>query len=199
MKKIILTLMGGLVASMFLFTENAQAQGFQVSGSVGITGSSVRTDSSEPTSTSSISFSPAIGWELNKNWVVGIRTTLGVNTNKIGENKTSTYSLTLNPYVRYQVVNFNDFGLWAEADPSLSAIGNSSSTIWTYGISIVPVLTYKLTDHFSLESRLNIFSIYMQGASSEGKTAFGYGFKASSQNTLGNFLDDLSIGFVYHF
>ena len=128
MKKIILTLMGSLVASMFLFTENAQAQGFQVSGSVGITGSSVRTDSSEPTSTSSISFSPAIGWDLNKNWVVGIRTTLGVNTNKNGENKTSTYSLTLNPYVRYQMVNFNDFGLWAEADPSLSAIGNSSSS-----------------------------------------------------------------------
>ena len=205
----------GLVASFLLCAGNASAQDY-IGGSFSFNGNSNKTTMSSTsyrTGGTVLSIAPDLGWFLGDKWAVGVRPWVGFGSNTDSdENLSKTFTLGVNPYARYQVLGHNRFGLWAEADPKIGYTQNKSEDrehVWTstsrattYGIELVPVLTYQLNSRISLESRLNLFSFSMMGSHTESgsmeQNAFNCGLGASTKDVLGT-LGDISIGFLYKF
>lgn len=210
----------GIAVSLLCFASNATAQNY-LGGSFSISNTNTPGSSSGNRHNHfGFNVAPDFGRELGERWAVGIRPTLGftciTTANPVGQ----AFSLGLNPYARYKFLTVNRFGLWAEAGSDLSyklsrtkfeggadSYSNESRTL-NYGIQLLPVLTYQLGRHVSLETRLNIFSVAFNGShftdiSSTANTAqtsdsFSCGLSASSEDILGS-LDDITLGFLYHF
>ena len=202
----------GLVVSLFLCSGNASAQDY-IGGSVSFAGSTNQASSSGPARTHSISIAPDLGWYFGDNWAFGLRPKVGFNdSGSNNDNRTRGLSLGFNPYARYKMFVFDRFGLWAEASPEVGFQKNwyrldgawaSDSRIVRFDIRLVPVLTYDLNDHISLESRLNLFSLAMVGSHTTRKDGsaydtLSYGLSASTKDVTGT-LEDISIGFLYKF
>ena len=202
----------GLVASFLFCSGNASAQDY-IGGSVSFAGSTNQASSSGPARSHSISIAPDLGWYFGDNWAFGLRPRVGFNdSGSNNDNRTRGLSLGFNPYARYLMFDFNRFGLWAEASPEIGFQKNwylldggwaSDSHIVRFDIRLVPVLTYELNDHISLESRLHLFSLAMMGSRTTRKDgssydALSYGLSASTKDVTGT-LEDISIGFLYKF
>ena len=71
-------------------------------------------------------------------------------------------------------------------------------------MDLLPVLTYQLNRHISLETRLNLFSLYLKGMDSENSTSgirqhsFSGGLYATTKDSVGT-LGEITIGFLYKF
>lgn len=156
---------------------------------------------------------PDFGWRLKENLAAGFRPTFGfLRMTTRGDQETRTVSVGLNPYVRYRVVEFNRFGLWAEADANVNFSqqwnlndGTTISKTRTYsqGIDVLPVLTYQLTKHISLETRLNICSFGLASSHTDSYDnsylhSVSFGLNATSKDILGD-LGDITVGFLYFF
>lgn len=208
----------GVIVSFLLCSSNASAQSY-IGGSFRFSGSSVRNSVSTTPSTTrqtngtSINVAPDFGWFLGDKWAVGIRPSVGFSNSTNTEGVMSrSFSLGINPYARCRLLAHHSFGLWAEADPELSFTQTrseirepertSSSRSTTYGLDIVPVLTYQLNRHISLESRLNLFSFGLKGNHSvsgdSGQDSFSYGLRATTKDIVDT-LGYISIGFLYAF
>ena len=202
----------GLAASLLLCSGNASAQDY-IGGSVGIAGAGNQTSSSGSAWTHSISVAPDFGWYFGDKWAFGLRPWVAYSfTSGNGSTPTEALSLEFNPYARYLMFDFNRFGLWAEASPEIGFQKNwyrldgawaSDSRIVRFDIRLVPVLTYDLNDHISLESRLNLFSLAMVGSHTTRKDGsaydtLSYGLSASTKDVTGT-LEGISIGFLYKF
>ena len=200
----------GIVASLFLCSGNASAQDY-IGGSFRIFGLAGRNASSEG---NSFSVAPDFGWYFGDNWAFGIRPVVGfrTTTTTYDENIHQARNLSwgFNPYARYLLLDYNRFGLWAEASPEIGfqyewsrdSGGDwvSNDRIFHYDIRLVPVLTYQLNEHISLESRLNLFSLAFVGSHSTrlSRDTISYGLSATTKDVTGT-LEDISIGFLYKF
>ena len=79
----------------------------------------------------------------------------------------------------------------------------SKSRSIAYSVEILPVLTYQLSRHISLESQLNLFSLFLKGTDfvdSDGlhQHAFSGGLRADTKDIMDN-LRTITIGFLYKF
>ncbi len=198
----------GLVASFLLCAGNASAQDY-IGGSFSFNSSS---SSGSNSSATGFNVSPDLGWFVGERWAVGIRPRIGFGSSTNSDRQSRSFSVGITPYARYLLLAHNRFGLWGEADSNLSFsryddLSNGSWTpsdrVFTYGIDILPVLTYQLNRHISLESRLNVFSFGLRKSDeirSEDLhlSSFSCGLKATSQDIFGA-LGDISIGFLYKF
>lgn len=211
----------GIAVSLFCFASNATAQNY-IGGSFSISNTVSQVSSSgDRQNHFSFNVAPDFGRELGERWAVGIRPTLGFSrittATPVGQ---AFFSLGVNPYARYKFLIVNRFGLWSETSPYLNyslsrtkseGIAGSysnESRILNYGIQLLPVLTYQLGRHVSLETRLNIFSVTMNGSHSTSIShttntastsgSFTCGLSATSKDILGS-LGDISLGFLYHF
>ena len=193
----------GLVASLLLCSGNASAQDY-IGGSFSFTGGSSKAMDSATTLTGShlsINVAPDLGWFIGDKWAVGIRPTIG-----FGVNSGKTISLGINPYARYQLLAYNRFGLWGEAESRLNYSQtkgeNTDIRNTTYGVCLLPVLTYQLNSHISLESRLNLFSLSLLGSHADANgyehNTINYGLTATTKDVTGA-LENISIGFLYKF
>ena len=210
----------GIAVSLFCFASNATAQNY-IGGSFSISNTNTPGSSSgDRQNHFRFNVAPDFGRELGERWAVGIRPTLGFNRNTGGSQKDYVLSFGVNPYARYQLLTAKRFGLWAEAGPYLNysfsrtkseGVGGSysnESRILNYGIQLLPVLTYHLSSHISLETQLNIFSFALNGThsatishtsnSSQTSDTFTCGLSATSKDILGS-LGDITLGFLYHF
>lgn len=201
----------GLIASMFFCTGNASAQDY-IGGSFSFQAGIVGHNGT--TSSTTFNVAPDLGWFIGEKWAVGIRPWIGFGkstTSSDAEN--TTFSVGLKPYARYQLLTYNRFGLWAEADPQISftsnksltgrgeVISNTRSTTW--GVVALPVLTYQLNSHIDLETRLNLFSFSMLSNHTfhndhDFQNSFTCGLSASTKDVMDT-LGDISIGFIYKF
>lgn len=205
----------GLIASCLLCSANASAQSY-VGGSFSVKGNSARTSArtmAVTTNTSSLNLAPDLGWFLGERLAVGVRPWIGFDSASQDGIDTKTFSFGLNPYARYLVLDHGGFGLWAEADPVLGFSNSRNETrehVWvsttrttTYGLEIMPVLTYRLNRHISLESRLNLLSLSLLGnhiVSSDGvEQNISSGGLAVTSEDIAGALGDITIGFVYNF
>jgi hypothetical protein len=210
----------GIVISVLFCSVNASAQDY-IGGSFSFKSSSSRSTASNAIATATswsegttINVAPELGWFVGDKWAVGIRPWVGFGSSSSHDGAQSrSFSLGVNPYARYQLLAHNRFGLWAEADPQLGFTQNRTETrdhVWisnlrstTYGVEIVPVLTYQLNRRISLESRLYLFSLAMQGnhtVSSDGRDqrTFNCGLSATTKDILDP-LGEITIGFLYKF
>ena len=79
----------------------------------------------------------------------------------------------------------------------------SSIRATTYGVDILPVLTYQLSQHIALETRLYLLSLSMMGrhnisSDDREQSSFTYGLQGSTKDVMAP-LGDISIGFLYKF
>ena len=215
MKKVLYGLVFTLVLTLAGFRANAQVS--YVGGSFGLSASDGHGVDHSGTVLNGqnmfdFSVAPDFGWDLKDNLAVGVRPTLGFGRVTTGSQGIRSFSLGVNPYGRYRVLDIRRFGLWAEADADLSFSQNRNldgrviiSTVHTTGweIQLLPVLTYRLSGHVSLETRLNIFSFGLAGAHvvNDGVSDYhstSFRLKASSEDIVGD-LGDITIGFLYRF
>lgn len=213
MKKIFLTI--ALVAMTF----SANAQLF-VGGEIGLntTGGNTKKTINNETSTqkkgglTSIIIAPEIGYQFSEKFLVGA--SLGViptiNKTYTGENTvttTTTVDWSINPYARYRLAAIGNFGVWAQGGLSIygSKISENTSN-FAFNLGVLPVLSYTLNEHFTLLTRLNVFSLNFSTSTTTTKfdggntkvntTAFNIG--ADTNDVIGN-LGGITIGCVYSF
>ena len=169
-------------------------------------------------SSSRFSFYPMAGFDLNEKLAIGGKLELSCGTSKDtrfgsedNEIKTSSTSFGIVPFARYKFVEFNKFGLVAEAglpirtrsskttQGSNTTKGDPQNSI---GIYVLPMLTYSLNDHFQLECGLDFLSLNATHSvlkdqdDKKHKTvrnSFNFGADTRTVATLGN----ITIGFIY--
>ncbi|MBQ1883874.1 MAG: outer membrane beta-barrel protein [Bacteroidales bacterium] len=213
MKKIFLSMLA--IAAMAA-TANAQ---LWFGGSLGFSheGGVIKTkeaDTDKP-SVNSFSFSPMVGFELNEKLSVGGKLDFTNKSTKqtVGDTDTkrseSTFGIT--PFARYTFVEFNKFGLLAEAGIpvafSSSKHDNGSKTVkgdpeTSIGLYVRPMLTYSLNDNFQLECGLNFLSFNAKHSVIKSKddsnnknitNTFDFGVDSRNVATVGF----VTIGFIY--
>ena len=200
----------GVVVSFLLCSSNASAQSY-IGGSFNYSGSS-KSFASKTLQGTSLQVAPDVGRFIGDRWAVGIRPWIGFSRSSVKDaSQSRNFSLGINPYARYRLLAHHRFGLWAEADPELAFSqsrsedqGRDASIIssTTYSLDVVPVLTYQLNSHISLESRLNLFSFGLSGSHTDNgndvQHVLSWGLKATTKDIV-YILGDISIGFLYKF
>ena len=202
-----------MVVAFLFCSPNASAQSY-IGGSFNV-GGSHKSVASKTLQGNAVQVAPDLGWFIGDRWAVGIRPRMGFSWSSLKDDsqRSRNFSLGINPYARYQLLAHNRFGLWAEADPAITFLQSRSQTrdgVWSsnshstaYGVDLLPVLTYQLNRHISLETRLNLFSLAMVGSHTTRNDGvsydtFSYGLSASTKDVTGT-LGDISIGFLYKF
>lgn len=160
-----------------------------------------------------VGVAPDFGWKFKENLAAGFRPTFGfLRMTSHGNQETRSTSVGLNPYIRYRVLDYHRFGLWAEADASVNFKQEwslydkttvSKTRTYSQGLQALPVLTYQLTKHISLETRLNICSFGLTSSHAEyndnsSSNSVSFGLNATSEDILGD-LGDITVGFLYFF
>ena len=175
MKKIFLSVMAITVMAT---TANAQ---LWFGGSIGISNNGGINKTSNSThktnASSSLTLAPMVGFGLNEQFSIGGKLNISTSTDKSYQydandketvNKLVTNSLGVTPFARYTFAQFNNFGLMAEAGMPISysskkTVDGSETTkgnpTTSFGLYVVPMLTYGLNDHFSLECSLDFLSL----------------------------------------
>ena len=169
---------------------------------------------------SSFSLAPMVGFGLNEKLSIGGMLNIETSTSKSFRydaddkettNKFVTNSVGVTPFVRYTFVEFNKFGLMAEAglpiaysssktvDGSETTKGDPTTSV---GLYAVPMLTYGLNDHISLECALDFLSLNTtynittdrdDSSKSTVTRSFDFGVDSRTVATVGR----IRIGFIY--
>lgn len=128
-------------------------------------------------------FNPSVGYMFNDNIGAGIVlgfSTITVKEKELNEELKGTLnSFSVSPYFRYVFANFGDIDLYADAMFTYSYAktkGNAANTTVdinktnTWGVSVVPGISYSLTDNILFYSNLNLLQL---GYQSIKETEFG--------------------------
>lgn len=158
MKKIALT---SLIA-MFAFAGANAATNYFVGGAANL----VRTDADHSTL---LTVAPELGYKVDANWDVGLglnftydQAWLNTNYGVDGD----TYKYGLDAFARYKVAQFGGFKLlvkgsvgmnFTTADPDVT--GADTETIKTLGAAITPMITYDVSEAFTLYANLNFMGV----------------------------------------
>lgn len=169
---------------------------------------------------SKVSLAPMVGFGLNEQLSIGGKLNIVTSTSKrfqydadnketVIKNVTNTVGVT--PFVRYTFAEFNKFGLMAEAglpiaysstknvDGSETTKGDPTTSV---GLYAVPMLTYGLNDHFSLECTLDFLSLNTaynittdrdDSSNTTVTHSFDFGVNTRTVATVGW----ITIGFIY--
>lgn len=217
MKKILLSM------ALMAFIGSANAQLWLGGGiSFSHNGGSTKTANTDykVAGSSSFSLEPMAGFDLSDKLSVGGKLSLASSTrknytydadDKETVSKSTTNTVGVIPFVRYKFVEFNKFGLLAEAGLPIAnesaKIDNGSNTTkgdptTSFGLYVVPMLTYGLNDNFQLECSLDFLalnashSVTKDRDDSKNKSisnSFDFGADTRNVATLGW----IKIGFIY--
>jgi len=187
-----------LAVSIFAFSQTTSAQVY-IGGSLSM--ASYRQDKMEnekTTCSSSLSFDPEVGYLYKDNWAFGGRLSIAYANSDtyLGHSVDSSnkrYSFSLVPYAAYKALTFGSFSVWTEG--SLRIVPSRKYTDGVIGISIAPVLSYELGEHFILRTGLNFAGLSLARNFDRGITAFR--LFADGDNILK--VGDITIGAVYRF
>lgn len=192
MKKIILTSLLAVFA-----VSGAQAADFFVGG-----GASLNMDD---THSNVIGISPEVGWKYNDNWDFG----LGGNFHysRIDENR-GTYFYGANAFSRYKIAQFGDFKLLLRGGINASFITVASDnaavdgeTATMLGLSIAPMITYDVSESFTLYANLNFLGVaanyQFENEKMGMQKSWWFGAFADSADVFDT--GALQIGFLYNF
>ena len=187
-----------LAASIFAFSQTASAQVY-IGGSLSMASvAQDKMENTETTKSSLFSFAPEVGYFYKDNWAFGGRVSIAYASAESfsgyaveSSEKTSAFALV--PYTAYRALSFGDFSVWAEG--ALSIIPAQKYVDGCIGLSVTPVLSYALDDHFILRTGLNFASLSLSRNFDKEITTFG--LVAGGEDILK--LGDITIGAVYRF
>jgi hypothetical protein len=194
MKKIALT---SLLAVFAISGANA-ATNYFVGGSLGLI--------TDDTHDSQFTMAPEFGWKLNSNWDLGVMAEFGYNHHYAGDDGLYQYGAGM--FARYKVAQLGGLKLLLKGTAGLEfgtvASDNDAidgETLTSLGVSITPMITYNLTESFTLYANLNFLGVYA-GYDFENKDlgvddSWRFGAIADSDNVMNT--NDFQIGFLYNF
>jgi hypothetical protein len=204
-----------LVFFTFLFFNlNAQVfvggnLGFNTSGGSHDNGT-VKTDN---TTSTGFTFAPKIGKFLSDKTAIGIALNLSlsrITTPGNPETINTSSGFGINPFLRYYAVRMDKFAVFGQANIEFSyavskqkedGVTTDGPKITRFSLSLVPGLSYDISDKLSLETTINILnlgfydSIQKDGTNTYVSTSFTAGAGLSNIVTLGT----ISIGAIYKF
>jgi outer membrane protein assembly factor BamA len=211
-----------LIAAIAFSVASASAQIF-IGGNIGVNSNSDDFGTAagiygKDYSSLELGISPKVGYIINDKLSAGLQIGFTSGSTKVteiaGNNEkaeSSSSAFEVAPFVRYDALTFGKINLGLEAKLRFSSSSDKSKfagvetkgpTITTFGLGVVPVLSYSLTEKFSLEAYLNFANLGFTSQTSKPdvgnkttSTSFGLGVDATSAFTTGN----LNIGFVYKF
>ncbi|MBO5562468.1 MAG: hypothetical protein J5939_01975 [Bacteroidales bacterium] len=187
MKRVILSLLCGLLSSLLCTAQ------VYVGGNLSIDRSSTW-DQWKGT----LSVNPEIGSRISDRWMAGVR----LNSQWL-DNTTTARSLSVMPYARYEVFGKGNWGLWMHGGVTASRSSSRSEQgeeSLTHGLQVrvLPVVTYRLSDHFLLTADLSFASLYYTRYRLNDlpvSQSYGLGLRSIDAERLG----DISVGFLYCF
>lgn len=214
MKKIAL-----IAIAMMAFATMANAQ-LYVGGSLGINNNNSKEIDNGKTelnpSSTSIGISPEVGFFLSDNFAVGayINTNFTFNNNRDTATvvKTNTTSWGITPYARWYAIQSDKFGVFLEGQLFFMHQGGKTKAggvtadapkTNSFGLQIVPGLSYNLTDNLQLQMRLDVLGAnftHTTITSADGKNkeiSNNCGLNFNSRNALR--LANVQVGFIYKF
>lgn len=192
MKKIALT---SFLAVFAVSAANAATTHF-VGGSAAITTNNDHT--------SLLSVAPEFGWKMDSNWDLGLAAHFGVDHNR--QINGETYDYGAGAFARYKVGQLGGLKLLLKGSADVdfetySPDQGDSGTSTSINAAIIPMVTYDISESFTLYANLNFLGVYA-----------GYNFKNDDLNikdgwTVGAFADsdnvantgNFQIGFTYNF
>ena len=196
MKKSLLALLFAVALAVPALAEN-----MWVGGNLSYSNTSPK----EGDSKTSFSIAPEFGYNLNESWDIGID--LGYaseeGVTKFAErdlpapDKLKTIGIA--PFARFKMFEIGDFAFLAKGSIfyESSKFDEADVSFTSYGIRIVPVVTYSINETWSIGCTLDFATIAFETLKSddtdkadiEDKT---FGFKANSGSVIG-------VNFSYHF
>ncbi len=217
MKKIFVTL-----AAIAALSFSANAQYF-VGGTAGLGfdggKTTIGSTSADNASTFKLTIAPNVGYCFADNFVAGAR--FGLSYNKattpalIGDDKVeSSCNWGIQPYARYRFGEWNRFGIWSEVNAGIARetgkteVGNTSTKndpVFGWAINVLPVLTYSINDHLTLETSLNFLTLGYEGSyttdadKSYEVTESSFSFGADGNDVFGSAIGQVKVGFTYKF
>jgi hypothetical protein len=203
MKKILLVV-GLLCAAMI-----GNAQVF-IGGGIGFGTSSQKNGDGDKISTETqFGFSPEIGFSLTEKFDIGISGVIGTGKEKVWPvpggnivNETEETAWGVAPFVRYSFAEFGNFEILGRADIGFAGTKEGDYTTFGFGINVVPVLAYNVSDNVQLLTQLNFLGLGFNNVTQkyDGEktgSSMDFGLNIDSKNvfTLGN----IQVGFIYKF
>lgn len=165
----------------------AVAENMWVGGSLGFNTTSPK----EGDSTSSFSIQPEFGYNLDEKMGIGID--LGYGYEK---NDDTVTTISVSPFIRYEMFKIGDFSFLAKGSIFYNSEKYDDADIQytSYGIRIVPVVTYSINKTWSIDAILDFASI-----SFENRKCDDLDIENNTFGIRGNSGNLASIGFSYHF
>ncbi|MCL2331172.1 MAG: porin family protein [Proteobacteria bacterium] len=178
------------------FASTAQAGQYFVGGGVGF-------NWTEDTETA-FNISPELGYKMSPKWDIG----LGLGYSYYNDHPTSTdiNSFSVAPFARYNLVQFGKFNVLLKGSVDFSyanaSAGGSSISGTSFGINIAPMVTYDISESFTLYANLNFLGVGLNNYSGDLYDALGV-----SGTRIGLYLDstdvfntnNVQVGFYYNF
>ncbi len=192
MKKILLT---SLLAVFVV--SGTQAADFFVGGGASF-------DMNE-THATDIGIAPEIGWKYNDNWDFGLGGNLYYS--RIDENR-GTYFYGVNVFSRYKIAQFGDFNLLLRGGINASFITSVSDnaaldgeTATMLGLSIAPMITYDVSESFTLYANLNFLGVTASYRFENEKMGMQENWRFGAFADSADVFDTgaFQIGFLYNF
>lgn len=202
-----------VAAALLSISANAQ---WYVGGTLGLNVDGNKTTSAVSTSNSTdfkFNLAPEVGYYLSDKLAVGgfLNINTGFNNSKNEaiedtEDGLTRFGWSIEPYVKYKFWGIGKFGIWGQAGvwigtstTKVKAAADSSVPTVNYGIEVLPVLTYDLNEHFTLDAYIDCVSLSYNGSCHNDKkndiksTSNSFGLGAATRGQI------LSVGFHYNF
>lgn len=198
MKKLALT---SLLALFAVSSANA-ATNYFVGGSVGI----ATTDADD---TTVLSVAPEFGWKMDANWDLGIAANFGYDQTYLPTNfgvSGDAYAYGVGAFARYKVAQFGGVKLLLKGSVGVDFVtgdpdGADSETLTTLNADIIPMITYDISESFTLYANLNFLGVHAgyvfenDDLGIDDSWAINAFANADNVANTGNF----QIGFTYNF
>ena len=185
MKKLVLT---SLLAAFAVSAANAETNYF-VGGSAGFEFN----DDHE----NMVTIAPEFGWKVDSKWDLGVMGEFGYVRDS--EDNAQTYGI--GGFARYHAAKFGPLELLFKGSVEASFEHFDGETASTLGAAIIPMVTYDISESFTLYANLNFLGVYAgyTWANEDMGIDDGWGFGAlvDSDNVLNT--SDFQIGFTYNF
>ena len=195
MKKIALTSLMAVMAA-----SSAQAANYFVGGSAAF-----QLDKEHE---NMVMVAPELGYKYNNNWDFGADLSFAYAREEATEVPADTYGYGAGVFARYKVAQFGGAKLLlkgrvgADFETYTSDIDKiDGETAISLNASIIPMVTYDVSESFTLYANLNFLGVYagydFENKDLDRKSDWGVGGYANSGNVANT--ADFQIGFLYNF
>ena len=190
MKKSLLALLFAVALAVPALAEN-----MWIGGSIGYHNDSPK----DGDSVSSYYIAPEFGYSLDEKMDIGIDIAYGYDeagTTKFFSGTDKVTSLGIAPFIRYKMFEIGDFAFLAKGSIFYESdkFDAADTSITSYGLRIVPVVTYSINETWSIGATLDFAKIAFEKEKWDDGDAENTSFGFDANNG-----DLFSVNFSYHF